>query len=150
MVKTKINSKLGDLQISKLNEFFLVVDKIRKAGCGARQGFGKFKCNKLNPSGGGSTWPPSSLSHEIASANGSLVWFVHGSRKAPFAPNFPSPGRSLSKEGKIASQAPADSITPNDLERCHLPTKNAQAFSTRSDGESREGRLQRSSPPTSH
>jgi hypothetical protein len=51
MVKMKINSEYKDLQISRLNEFFLVVDRIRKAGRGAWQGLGKFKCNKPNPSG---------------------------------------------------------------------------------------------------
>jgi hypothetical protein len=48
----KINSKSEDLQISILNEFFLVANMIRKAGRGVRQGHVKFKCNKPNPSGG--------------------------------------------------------------------------------------------------
>ncbi|CAM6013460.1 unnamed protein product [Sphagnum balticum] len=50
MVKTKINSECEDLQISRLNEFFLVADRIRKAGRDVRQGLGKFKCSKPNPS----------------------------------------------------------------------------------------------------
>jgi hypothetical protein len=51
MVKMKNHSELEDSQISKPNECFLVVDRIRKAGRSSRQGFGKFK-NKLNPNGG--------------------------------------------------------------------------------------------------
>jgi hypothetical protein len=53
MVKMKINSEFEDLYISRLNEFFLVAERIWKAGRGVQQGFGKFKCNnKPNPSGG--------------------------------------------------------------------------------------------------
>jgi len=52
MVKMKNHSELEDSQISKLNECFLVADRIRKAGRSSRQGFGKFK-NKPNPNGGG-------------------------------------------------------------------------------------------------
>ncbi len=53
MVKMKIHSKSKDPQISRLNEFFLVANRIWKAGRGMRQSFGKFKCNNLNPNGGG-------------------------------------------------------------------------------------------------
>jgi len=38
MVKSNISSELEDFQISKLNEFFFVADKIKKAGRNARQG----------------------------------------------------------------------------------------------------------------
>lgn len=52
MAKMKNHSEPEDSQISKLNEFLFVADRIRKAGCSARQGFGKFK-SKPNPNGGG-------------------------------------------------------------------------------------------------
>jgi hypothetical protein len=59
MVKMKIYSDLEAQQLAKLNEFFLVVDRIREAGCDAKQGFGKLKGNKLNlSSGGGARAPP--------------------------------------------------------------------------------------------
>jgi hypothetical protein len=52
MVKMNIHLEFEDLQISKLNELFLVAARIKKAGRSARQGFGKFK-SKTNPNGGG-------------------------------------------------------------------------------------------------
>jgi len=52
MVKMKNHSKHEDSQISKLNEFFFVADRIRKAGCSSQQGFGKFK-SKPNLNSGG-------------------------------------------------------------------------------------------------
>jgi hypothetical protein len=52
MVKMNNHLEPEDFQISKLNEFFLVADRIRKAGRSVRQGFGKLK-RKPNPNGGG-------------------------------------------------------------------------------------------------
>jgi cell division protein YceG involved in septum cleavage len=48
MVKMKLGSDLGSQQIVKLNEYFLVVDRIRKAGCNAQQGNGRLKSKMSN------------------------------------------------------------------------------------------------------
>jgi hypothetical protein len=52
MLKMNNHSEPEDFQISKLNEFFLVADRIQKAERSARQGFDNFK-RKPNPNGGG-------------------------------------------------------------------------------------------------
>ncbi|CAK9271392.1 unnamed protein product [Sphagnum jensenii] len=151
MVQMKINSESEDLQISRLNEFFLVADRIRKARRDARQGLGKFKCNKSNPSDGGGTRASSLTSNEISSiANGSSDPPAQGSCEAPSVPSTFLSGSSLNKGGKNASQALADPATLSDPARCWLLGKDAQANSPWSDGGSREGCLQRSSLPTSH
>jgi hypothetical protein len=51
MVKMNLPSEFEDFQIQRLNEFLLVVDRIRKARHNVRQGLGKFK--EPNPSDGG-------------------------------------------------------------------------------------------------
>jgi hypothetical protein len=51
MVKMNNHSEPEDFQISKLNEFFLVANRIQKAGRSARQGFGKLR-RKSNPNDG--------------------------------------------------------------------------------------------------
>jgi len=151
MVKMKINSEFKDLQISKLNEFFLMADRIRKVGCGAHQGLGKFKCSKSNPSGGGSARASSPTSNEISSiTNGSSDSPAQGSCEAPSVPSIFLPGSSFSKGGKNASQAPADLATFNNPPRCRLLGKDVQANSPRSDGGSRESCFQWSSLLTSH
>jgi hypothetical protein len=71
MVKMKNHSELEDSQISKLNEFFLVGDRIRKAGHNARQGFGKLK-SKPNPNGGGARLSVLASSGNAPFANGPL------------------------------------------------------------------------------
>jgi hypothetical protein len=86
MVKMNNHSELEDLQISKLNEFFPVADRIRKVGRSARQGFDKFK-NKPNPSGGGGTRLSVQTSNGNAPfSNGSLSLVtpsVQSSRETP-------------------------------------------------------------------
>jgi len=72
MVKMNIHPESEDLQISKLNEFFLVVDRIRKAGHSARQGFDKFK-NKTNPNGGGARLSVPSSGENAPFTNGSFT-----------------------------------------------------------------------------
>jgi hypothetical protein len=39
---------------------------------------------------------------------------------------------------------------PSESEKCQSPSKDAQATTARSDGESREGHLQRPSSPIKH
>ncbi|CAK9865732.1 unnamed protein product [Sphagnum jensenii] len=151
MVKMKINSKSEDLQISKLNEFFLVADKIRKAGCDAQQGFKKFKCNKPNPNSGGDTHASPPINYKISSiANGCSDPPTQGSCKAPSAPRTSLSGSSLNKGGKNVGQALADPTTLSDSTRCRLPGKDTKANSLQNDGRSREGYLQRSSSLTTH
>jgi hypothetical protein len=72
MVKMNNHSESEDLQISKLNEFFLVADRIRKVGRSVRQGFGKFK-NKPNPSGGGACLSIPTSSENAHFSNGSFA-----------------------------------------------------------------------------
>jgi hypothetical protein len=151
MVKMKIHSKSEDLQISRLNEFFLVADRIWKAGCGAQQGLDKFKCNNPNPSGSSGAQASTLTSNENSFlANGSFDLSARGSHKALFAPSFPLLGSSLNKEGKNASQTSADPATLSDPTRCQLLDKGAQANSPRSDGGLRKIHLQQSSPPITH
>jgi hypothetical protein len=126
MVKMKINSEYEDLYISRLNEFFLMADKIQKARRGARQGLGKFKCNKLNLSSGSGARASSPTSNEISFiANGSSDPLAQSSREAPSVPNTFLPGNSLSKGGKNTNQAPADPATLSDPARCRLLGKDA-------------------------
>jgi len=72
-------------RILKLNECFLVVDRIRKAGRSVQQGFGKHKSNKRNPNSGSSGTPASSKSsNEVTtSANGSIALLVQDPGSAP-------------------------------------------------------------------
>jgi hypothetical protein len=102
MVKMKNHSEPEDSQISKLNEFFLVADRIRKARRSLRQGFGKFK-SKSNPNGGGARLSVPISSEISPFANGPLSLVtpsVQSSREAPLTHNvFPSEN-SLGKEGK--------------------------------------------------
>jgi hypothetical protein len=85
MVKMKNRSKLEDSQISKLNEFILVADRIRKVERSARQGFGKHK-SKLNPNGGGARLFVLTSGENTSIANGPLFSVsqpVQSSREAP-------------------------------------------------------------------
>jgi hypothetical protein len=50
MVKMNLHSEFEDFHIQRLNEFLLVVDRIRKARRNVRQGLEKFK--EPNPSDG--------------------------------------------------------------------------------------------------
>jgi hypothetical protein len=100
MVKMNIHSESKDLQISKLNEFFLVVDRIRKAGCSARQGFGKFK-SKTDPNGSGAQLFVPSSCENAPFTNGSfasVIPIVQSSRASPSVPNNSPSGNLLSKE----------------------------------------------------
>jgi hypothetical protein len=102
MVKMKIYSESKDLQISKLNEFFLVADRIRKAGRGARQGlgFGKFK-SKTNPNSGGVQFFVLSSNEKAPLTNGSFTLFsptMQSFRASPSKLSDPPPENPFSKE----------------------------------------------------
>ncbi len=72
MVKMINHSKPEDFQISKLNEFFLVADRIRKAKRSARQGFDKFKSRPIPSGDGAGLFVPISSGKTLFS-NGSLT-----------------------------------------------------------------------------
>ncbi len=134
-----IHSEADDLEISRLNEFFLVADMIRKAGRSARQGLEKFK--KPNPSDGSARFPTLTSNEDPPFTNGSFALPVQGPREAPLAPSSPLSGSPLSKEGKNVIQALEDLAAFSDLTRCQLPDKNTQVISARNDGGSHEGHL---------
>jgi hypothetical protein len=150
MVKMEIYFDLED-QISKLNETSLIAYRIRKVGHGVRLGFGKFKSFKPSSSGGvgAKAFPPASK--EVSSAtNGPFLPPAQGSCEALTAPSCLPLESSLSEKGKNTGQAPAYLATPSESKGCQAPSKGTQVTTTKSDGESREGRLQRPFSPTSH
>ncbi len=148
MVKMNNHSEPEDLQISKLNEFFLVADRIRKAGCSAQQGFGKFKSTP-NLGGGGASLSVPTSSGNTPFANGSLTLVtpsVQSSRESPPAQSdFPS-GNPLNKDGRKEIRAPEVPAVPSNPARCQAPDRIAKAISERSDGGAHEGNRQRSPP----
>ncbi|CAM6066126.1 unnamed protein product [Sphagnum tenellum] len=147
MVKMKTHSELEDSQISKLNECFLVADRIRKAGRDSRQGFGKCK-NKPNPNGGGTRTSVPSSSRISLFANGPLALVTPSAQCSPEAsltPSFFLPGSSLGKEERKETRAQKEiSAAPKAPEKCQTPIRLAQATSERSDGGAPEGNWQRS------
>ncbi|CAK9866781.1 unnamed protein product [Sphagnum jensenii] len=148
MVKMKIHSELEDAQISKLNECFLVADRIQKARRSSRQGFGKCK-SKPNPNGGDvrpSVPSNSGISLFDNDPLSLVIPPVQSFLKAPLMLSFFLSGTSLGKEEKKgirASEAPA---APRNPERCQTPIQIAQRSSERSDGGAFEGSPQRSPP----
>jgi hypothetical protein len=148
MVKMKNHSELEDSQISKLNEFFLVANKIRKARRSSRQGFGKFK-SKPNPNGGSARLSVLISSGISPFANGPLslaTLSVQSSREASLTQSvFPSEN-PIGKVEKKEIRTPEVPAAPNNRARCQAPVWAAQASSERSDGGAHEGSLQRSPP----
>jgi hypothetical protein len=135
MVKMKIHSELDDSKISKLNEFFLVADRIRKAGRSSRQGFGKFK-NKLNPNGGGVRLSVSISSGISPLTNGLLSLAtpsVQSSREAP--PRHEAQaltthqGGAISKLPRNQSSAPVSGKDPYNI-RSGSPSPDLERRST--------------------
>jgi hypothetical protein len=142
MVKMNLHSESEDPQIQRFNEFFLVADKIRKAGCSARQGLGKFK--KPNPNGGDARLSAPASNENPLFTNGSFAPPTQGSRKAPSVSSFPPLGNPLGKEGVTAIQASETLVALNTQTECQLSSKNAQVILAKSDGGEREGFPQRS------
>jgi hypothetical protein len=143
MVKMNIHSESEDPQISRLNEFFFVVNRIRKVGRNVRQGLGKFK-SKPNPSGSGAWLPTPTSSEDLPSTNGSITPPVQRSHVTSSTPSSPLPGSLLSKEERSAIRTPEVSAALSSPVRCPCPNKIAQVISERSDGGAREGHPQRS------
>ncbi len=113
-------------------------------GRDARLGLGKFKSNKMSFGSGGGAKGFFLASKEVSSAtNGSSDLLEQGSCEAPAAPSTLLPESLPSKKGKNVGQVPTDLVAPSKSERCQSPSKDAQATTAQSDGESREGRLQR-------
>ncbi|CAK9205150.1 unnamed protein product [Sphagnum troendelagicum] len=140
MVKMNLHSESEDPQIQRLNEFFLVADRIRKAGRSARQGLGKFK--KSSPNGGDARLSAPTSNENPLFTNGSFAPPTEGSHEAPSAPSFPPPGNPLGKEGVSATQASETSAALSTQTECKLSGKNVQAISARNDGGEREGHPQ--------
>jgi hypothetical protein len=86
MVKMNLHSEFEDPQIQRLNEFFLVADRIRKAGRNPRQGLGKFK--KPSPNGGGARLSAPASNENLLFTKGSFAPPTQGSRKVPSESNF--------------------------------------------------------------
>jgi hypothetical protein len=148
MVKMKNHSELEDSQISKLNEFFLVADRIQKAGRSTRQGFGKFK-SKLNPNSGGARLFVPINSEFSPFANGPLslaTTSVQNSREAPPVQSDFLLGNPLDKKGKKEIRASEVPAAPNNPARCQAPDRATQAISERSDGGAHERSRQRPPP----
>jgi hypothetical protein len=148
MVKMNIYSESENMQISKLNEFFFVADKIRKAGRNAQQGlgFGKFR-SKTNPNSGGAQFSVLSSGENAPLTNGSFTLFsptVQSFRASPSEPSDPPPKNPPSKEERRTIQAPEIPTTPSSPSRCSAPNRIAQAISERSDGGACEGHRQQS------
>ncbi|CAK9881913.1 unnamed protein product [Sphagnum jensenii] len=123
MVKMNNLSEPEDSQISKLNEFFLIANKIRKAGRNARQGFDKFK-SRLNHGGGGARLSVSTSSGNAPFANGSLTLVtpsVQSSREIPLVQSDFLSGNPLSKKVRKEIRAPEVPTTPSNLARCQAP-----------------------------
>ncbi|CAK9253726.1 unnamed protein product [Sphagnum jensenii] len=147
MGKMEICSDLEDQQISKLNEYSLVALRIRKAGRGARLGFGKFKCKKPNLGGnvGAKAHRPESTEAPSAT-NGSYEASSHDHRKSLPAPSSPSPKSSANLRETITGLAATDPAALRESGNTQAPSRGAKTTSTRSIEESREGTPQR--PPS--
>jgi hypothetical protein len=142
------HSKPEDFQISKLNEFFLVADRIWKAKRSARQGFDKFKSRSIPSGDGAGLFVPTS-SGKTLFANGSLTVVILSMQNfretPPTQRDFPS-RNPFSKEGKKEIRTPEVPAVPNSPARCQAPDRFVQAISERSDGGAHEGNRQRSPP----
>jgi hypothetical protein len=111
MVKMNLHSEFEDPQIQRLNEFFLVADRIRKAGRNPRQGLGKFK--KSSPNGGGARLSTPASNENPLFTNGSFAPPTQGSREAPSESNFFPPGNPLGKDEASVIQASETSAALN-------------------------------------
>jgi len=112
-----------------------------------------FRVRRKKPSSGGGgdvhVLPP--VRKEISSAaNGSSLPPAQGSCETPTAPSSLLSENLLSVEGKLVGPTSADHATPNESEQGRSLSKDALTTNTWSDGESREGHLQRTPSPTSH
>jgi hypothetical protein len=101
MVKTIIHTKSEDLQISRLNEFFLVANRIRRAGRCSRQGFSKPR-SRPNLSGGGARLPVQLSSVVPPSANRSLRGNLAQQGREERDPSTGELGR-LQQHGKMST-----------------------------------------------
>jgi hypothetical protein len=123
MVKMTKSLDLEMHQTTKLNEYLLVVDRIRKARHNARQGNSKL-CRKLLNFNDGSGAPPFSTSKSFRStdlANNSDGQSLHGFQ-AQFGSSPPISGNSVPKTSAQRSQVLTCSIDPGKQMGC-LPLK---------------------------
>jgi hypothetical protein len=103
MMNSCSNSK--EQRLYKLNECFLVADRIREAGRCELQGVGKLRNSKWNPNGGGDITSTSltSSTWDIASAKKFLALPVQGSGALLLEPNFFHPGNFHSEKKSSAN-----------------------------------------------
>jgi hypothetical protein len=146
MAKMKNHSKPEDSQISNLNGFFLVADRIWKAWRSSRQGSGKCK-SKPSPNGGGALL--SVLIHSKISplANGPLslaTSSVQSFHEASLTQSAFLSENPLGIEENKEIRAPEVPAAPSNPGRCQAPVRAAQTSSERSNGGAHEGNLQQS------
>ncbi len=121
--------------------------RIRKAGRGACLGFVKFKPS-FGEGYGTKVFLPISKK-ALNDTNRSSVLPMQCSSEALVVPNTFFPESLLSK-GKNVNVTPEDPAATSELKRCRSLSRSAQAAIARSNGESREGSLQRSPPSICH
>ncbi len=91
MVKMKSGLDLEVQQVSRLNRYFLIANKIRKVGCSACQCNGKLRMKLLNLNGGNGALvpPPLICLGSSAVANGSVSPPMEDNRAFRFEVNIP-------------------------------------------------------------
>ncbi len=138
----EICSNAADSQTAKLEEFVLVVHRIRKAGRGARPGPSKFK---LSPRKGGHTRVSFLMSGKNSlTANGSFVSASPELEEAPSSIISPHPEETIHGEGRITNSSQAILVTLQDRTRTQQASEEMQASPLRSDGGPQGELLQRS------
>ncbi len=89
VVKMKSGSDLEAQQVSRLNEYFLVVDRIWKVGCNARQGNNKLQ--NPNSGDGASILPPPINLKSFALANKFVGLSMQNNHASQTEANIPPP-----------------------------------------------------------
>ncbi len=109
-------SDLEGQRIFKLNECFLVANRIREAGRNERQVFGKLECGKPKPNGGGggASTSPNSSNWVIISAKDRFALTTQGFDPTPNETSFPLPRSSYFGKKSLAVQALTISATPKE------------------------------------
>jgi hypothetical protein len=110
----------------KLNECFLVADRIREAGCREQQGISKLSNSKWIPKGAGGDAPSSlkSSNRDNAPAKECPTLSTQGLNELPHATSFPLFGSALFEERSSAKQTSASLATPKESK--DLPTHDGE------------------------
>ncbi len=111
-------------QISRLNEHFLIVDRIRKARRSARQGNDWLRNKMLNPSGDDTPVPPPSINSEGGTLTKQFVGpQVQNERDTQYEMGIPSPESSPLQNPDHGSKAPTVLVTLGGSTQRLLPGK---------------------------